>query len=135
MVYDCCCSHYNDYIKKKVELKFILVLFPANATYLIEILDIAVFKPLNSVWKHCVSGFIVENAIATITKKYAMNVGSKSWREVINYKTANIASRFITAVLWPFSFPAMQFWWKLFLESAITFSEWNTIWMRCSETV
>ena len=38
---------------------------------------------------------MLENAIATIMEKYAMTVGSKYWREVIQSKTTNIASRFI----------------------------------------
>ena len=75
LAYDGCCIHTNDYIKKVVELEVILVLYPDNATHLNELLDIAAFKPLNSVLKYCVSGFMLENAIETIKKKYAMTVG------------------------------------------------------------
>ena len=110
LVYDGCCNHYNYYIlKEAVELKVILVLFPANVTNLIQILDIAVFKPFNSVLKHCVSGFMLENAIATITKKYAMTVVSKAWIKFIQSKTTNIASGFISKGLRPLYFTSMQF--------------------------
>ena len=72
--------------KKAFELKVILIISTDNATHLIEVLDIAIFKPLNPVLKRCVSGFMLENSITTITGKYAMTVGSKFWREVIQSK-------------------------------------------------
>ena len=78
---------------------------------------------------------MLENAIATITKQYAITVGSKYWREVIQSKTTNIASRFRAAGLWPLYFNAMQFCLKLFKEGGIMLSVENLIWMRCSETV
>ena len=78
---------------------------------------------------------MLENAIVTITKKYAITVGLKYWREVIQSKTTNIASRFRAAGLWPFYFTDMQFCLKLLKEGSITLSEEDLIWMRCSETV
>ena len=51
---------------------------------------------------------MLENAITTISKKDALTIGSKAWREGIEYKTTNVASGFGTAGLWPLSFPAMQ---------------------------
>ena len=68
-------------------------------------------------------------------KKYAITVGLKYWREVIQYKTTNIASRFRAVGLWPLYFTDMQFCLKLFKDGGITLSEENMIWMRCSETV
>ena len=41
--------------KKLIDLKVTLVLFPANATHFIQLLDIAAFKPYNAVFKDCVS--------------------------------------------------------------------------------
>ena len=78
---------------------------------------------------------MLENDITTITKIYTMTVGSKAWREVIQYKTTNIASRFRMAGLWPLYFTIMQFCLKLFKDGGITLSEENPIWMRCSKTV
>ena len=49
-----------------------------------------------------------ENAITTITK-YAMTVGSKVWREVIQYKNTNIASGFISTGMYTLYLTAMQF--------------------------
>ena len=48
---------------------------------------------------------MLENAVITITKKYMMTIGSKSWREVIQAKTKNIDSGFKASGLRPLSFP------------------------------
>ena len=78
---------------------------------------------------------MLENAITIISKKDAMTIGSKTWREGILDKTANIASGFRAAGLWPLSFPAMQHRLKLFKDGGIADSEENPNWMRCYETV
>ena len=65
---------------------------------------------------------MLENAIETITKIYAMTVGSKSWRKVIQSKTTNIASIFRMVGLWSLSFTAMQFCLELFKDDGITLS-------------
>ena len=50
LVYDGYHSHYNDKILAKAkEHKYILIMFPANASHLIYSLDIAVFKPFKLV--------------------------------------------------------------------------------------
>ena len=53
LVCDGCCSHYNDEIKKKVDLKVIFVLFTDNATHLIHPLDIAFLTIQVGVLKMC----------------------------------------------------------------------------------
>ena len=82
LVYDGCCRYNSDEIvKKSVGLKIILVLFPANAIHLVQPLDKSIFKPFKSVFKKYVLDFTLENAITTISKKYAMTIASKSSRE------------------------------------------------------
>ena len=78
---------------------------------------------------------MLENDITMITKKDAMTIGSKSWRELILDKTTNIYSGFRAAGLWPLSFPVMQRRLKLFNEGIIADSEENPTWVRCWETV
>ena len=135
MVYDGCARHYNDEIVKiSVELKVILFLFPDNTTHLIHPLDIAVLKPFKLVLRKCVSDLMLENAITTISKKDAMNIGSKSWREVIESKTTNIASGFRSEGMQPLSFTAIQRQLKLFKEGGISNSEENPTWMRSWDT-
>ena len=49
-------------LKTAVEIKLILVLLPANATHLIQPLDIAVFKPFKSVFKkNCFGNHDIEH--------------------------------------------------------------------------
>ena len=80
---------------------------PANTIHLIRLLDINIFKPFDLVLRKCVLGFMLESAITKMSKKDAMTIGSKSWREGIEYKTTNIASGFRASGLWTFYFPAM----------------------------
>ena len=72
--------------KKAVDLKVILVLFPAHANHLIHLLDIAAFKPLNSVFKYCVSSFMLENAITNITKNMQWMLVQKLGKKLFNLK-------------------------------------------------
>ena len=53
---------------KSVELK-VMVLLPDNANHLIEPLYIAVLKQFTLVLRKCVSGFMLDNDITTISKK------------------------------------------------------------------
>ena len=78
---------------------------------------------------------MLENAVTTIIKKDAMDVGSRSWIEGIKYKTTNIASGFIASGLWPLSFPSMPCRLKLFKDGGIALLEDNQNWMACCETV
>ena len=82
-----------------------------------------------------VSGFMLENAITKISKKYAMNLGSKAWIEGILNKTKNIDSGFRAAGIFLLSFSTMQRRLKIFKDGGIADSEKNTTWMRCREIV
>ena len=72
-------------------------------------------------FKKRVSDFMLENAISTITKKYAMTIGSKAWIEGILDKTENISSGFILEGLWPFYFTSMQRRLKFFKGGGIAY--------------
>ena len=78
---------------------------------------------------------MLENAITTITKKYAMTIGSKSCIEGIQFKTINISYVIIVSGMWPFYFPAIQRHLNLFKDGGIILSEKNPTWIRCHETV
>ena len=78
---------------------------------------------------------MLENDITTITKKDAMNIGSKFWREVILGKITNIDFGLRAGGLWHFSFPAIQCRLNLFKDSGAADSEKNPTWMRYRETV
>ena len=68
---------------------------------------------------------MLENTITTISKKYAMTIGSKYWIEGILDKTTDIASVFRAAGLRPLSSPVIQHRLKLFKDSRIADSEEN----------
>ena len=63
------------FLKTAFDIKCVLVILTANATHLIQPLDISVLKPFKSVLKKCVSDFMLENAITTISKKDAITIG------------------------------------------------------------
>ena len=48
-----------------------------------------------------------------------MNIGSKSWRELIIYKTTNVAYGFRGAGIWPLYFTSMQSKLELFKDGDI----------------
>ena len=74
-----------------------------------------------------------ENAITTITKKYAMAIGLKSWREGIESKTKNIDYVFRAAGLWNLSFTSMKRRLNSLKDGGITLSEDNPTCTRCRE--
>ena len=112
LVYDGYGSHYNEeIIQKAVELKIILVLLPANATHLVQPLDIAVFRPFKTVLKRHVETFMIENAVTSLSKQDGIKLSSSAWKEGISEKSANIISGFKSSGIWPISFPAMQHRW------------------------
>ena len=82
-----------------------------------------------------VSGFMLENAITKISKKYAMNLGSKAWIEGILNKTKNIDSGFRAAGIFLLYFSTMQRQLKLFKDGGIAVSKEDPIWTKCHKTV
>ena len=81
-----------------------LLLLPANATHLIQQLDIAGLKKIQViVIMFCIIIHVIE-CCYTYHEKKTRNIGSKTWREGIQYKTKNIDSSFRASCLW-FFFP------------------------------
>ena len=85
--------------------------------------------------ERCVSEFMLDDTIVTITEKNTMTIGLKDWREGIEYKTTNIASIFREACMRPLYFSDLQRWLNLFNDGVIAFSEDDPTLMRCRETV
>ena len=109
LVYDGYGSHYNDaIIEKAIEIGVILVLLPANATHLIQPLDIAVFKPFKTVLKRQMEKFMIDKAVTSFSKKDSIEIRAEAWNEGIKNKKENIVAGFRSSGLWPMSFPNMQ---------------------------
>jgi len=120
LVYDGYGSHYNeDIILKAIQIKVILILLPANATHLIQPLDIAVFKPFKTVLKQRMEAFMIENASTSYSKKDAIEISSAAWTEGIINKAENIVSGFKASGIWPPSFVMMQKHWRLYHNGGV----------------
>jgi hypothetical protein len=77
LVYDGYGDHYNDEIvSKSIEVGVILVLLPANATHLVQPLDVSVFKPFKTVLKRQIEHFMCEHAATSLSKKDAVKIAS-----------------------------------------------------------
>ena len=114
LVYDGLGSHHSDEIVvKAIELKIILVLLPANATHLVQPLDISVFKPFKTCLKATMDKFMLENSVTSFQKKDAIAISSSAWNEAIVSKPQNIVSGFKASGLWPPSLVEMKKRWTL----------------------
>ena len=124
LVYDGYSSHYNtDIVLKAIELRIILVLLPANATHLIQPLDVSVFKPLKLSLKREMDEFMVNHAVTSFNKKDSIDITPRSWNSIIVGKSRNIAAGFEASGLWPPSFPKMQRRWKLYHDGGVDSSK------------
>jgi hypothetical protein len=109
LIYDGYGSHYNEEIvSRAIQLKIILVLLPANATHILQPLDVAVFKPFKTTLKRHFECFMIENATTTFSKKDMIQVASSAWLKAVVERDQNIIHGFQTTGIWPLSFPSMQ---------------------------
>ena len=97
-------------------------------------LVVSVFKPPELVLKRCVSGFMLDNNVTTITKR-CNYYWFKSLKRRYPSKTTNIASIFKASGMWPLYFTVIQQHLKLFKDDGILLLEVNPNWIRCRETV
>ena len=115
LVYDGYGSHYNkEIILRAIQLKVILCLLPANATHLIQPLDIAVFRPFKAILKKKINQYMIDHASTSFSKKEAIKISSEAWKEGVIKKSANIISGFKASGIYPCSYPKMQQRWKLY---------------------
>jgi len=137
LVYDGYGSHYNDEIvEKAIEIGVILLLLPANATHLIQPLDISVFKPFKTVLKREMESFMIDNAVTTFTKKQALQIASIAWTSGIIEKPTNIINGFEASGIYPPSFPLMQKRWRLYHDGGVDSSKSSIApWIKCREIV
>ncbi|MEL7340323.1 MAG: transposase, partial [Bacteroidota bacterium] len=79
LIYDGCSSHWNaEIVQKALDLSIILVLLPANATHLLQPLDVAIFKPFKTALRHQLLLFNYEQNSTHLTKKIAIQIGSRA---------------------------------------------------------
>jgi hypothetical protein len=120
LIYDGYSSHYNEEIVgKALSYKIIIVPIPANATHLIQPLDVAVFKSFKIEIKRHIEAFMIENAVTTIKRRDAVGLASEAWNKGVVAKKQNVISGFQTCGLWPISYPAMLRRLRLFRDGGI----------------
>jgi hypothetical protein len=132
LIYDGYSSHYDcSIIERAIQLKVILVLLPANATHLIQPLDVAVFRGFKAVLKRKMESFMIENAVTTYSKKDSITLASSSWQHAVVNRQSNVISGFRTCGIWPLSFPSMQRRWLLYhnggMDSKVQVEPWLEI--------
>jgi hypothetical protein len=87
-----------------------IVKFPSHTTHLLQPLDVAVFKPLKSMWDKRLSAFQRENAFQPISKAQFVDILSSVWIEGISER--NIKSGFSCTGIYPVcseKYPKSQF--------------------------
>ena len=114
----------------------ILVLLLANATHLIQPLDIAVFKPFKTMRKKATCLFMIDKAVATFTKKDALQITSEAWIEGVVQCDKNIKSGFDASGLWPLSMSKMKRRWVLYHNGGVDKKEIRVeTWIKAKEIV
>ena len=95
-------------MENAIELRIILVLLTSNSNYLIQLLDILVFKPFKIELKHQIKKFMIKNALTSFTKKDDIAIAYIGFEKGIINKPENIVAGFKAGGIWPVSFPQMS---------------------------
>lgn len=93
------CHYSEDLVTVAHELGILLVCLPANATHLLQPLDVSVFSSFKKHVKKEVKSLMISNGLPTISKADAIKIGSIAWNNC-NF-SANIASGFQSTGLFP----------------------------------
>jgi hypothetical protein len=105
LVLDGCSSHLGEDVSNTAMAEhIILVPLPANATHLLQPLDVSVFGP----YKKQISKELQDHKYdkTTITKSHAVQLGHRAWMSC--KASANIVSGFATCGIAPLSYAAME---------------------------
>ncbi|KAF0687677.1 Aste57867_20661 [Aphanomyces stellatus] len=109
LVCDGCSSHFT---AKTYDIamrhQILIVRLPANATHLVQPLDVAVFKPYKARIRELVHERMVNETIYRLTKKNAIEIASKAFVDAIVGRQENIVEGFCATGLFPPSMPKMQ---------------------------
>ena len=101
------------------ELQILIVLLPANATHILQPLDVAVFEPFKtSLHNFC------------NPKEKAIEISSEAWMNSVVYKSPNLTIGFRTCVLFPVSLPNMSRRLKLFKDRGVKNLQLQADWLK-----
>lgn len=136
LVYDGCSSHYNDEIvREAVRLKNFLVLLPANATHLLQPLDVAVFKSFKASIDAEMREYNLNGGEGSIGRKTAVQLVSSAWTKGTMNKPDNVIAGFRACGLWPLSLPQQHRRLKLFQDGGCVKDVELPYWLKVRETV
>lgn len=109
LVMDGCSSHYsNKAVEVASTLGILMILLPANATHLLQPLDVAVFSPFKRKLSRLIDEAIEEDdsGLFTICKVTAIKVTSIAWDK--RKLRCNLVSGFETCGIYPVFIDKMQ---------------------------
>lgn len=136
LVFDGYTSHYSDeIIEKAIQLKVLLILLPANATHLIQPLDVAVFRSFKLCLKTKMHDYMIDNQLTSFQKKDVISIASSAWNESIVDKVRNIRSGFRASGLWPPSLAQMALRLKEFKNGAADESIRRETWIKTQQVI
>lgn len=105
LIYDGCASHCGpEIMSRAIELKLILVPLSSNATHLLQLLDVAVFKMFKMSLRR---KFVAVAGKSCLTKKKTIYIASDALHCDVLARPANAIAGFASNGLWPISLPRM----------------------------
>ncbi|KAH9192521.1 hypothetical protein AeNC1_005511 [Aphanomyces euteiches] len=115
-------SHFShpDVMRTLDERRLYLVCLPANATHLVQPLDVAVFAPYKKELARLKRKFLLDSGVPTIPKHVAVRLSCQAWKSRMSGENAR--SGFATCGLFPPSLEAMQERFERFHDDSLLYS-------------
>ncbi|KAF0693280.1 Aste57867_15734 [Aphanomyces stellatus] len=135
LVCDGCSSHFTDGTYEIARDNHILIVcLPANATHLVQPLDVAVFKPYKTRIRELVHDRMINTNAFSLSKRVAINIAASAFVDTIGKKRTNIISGFRSTGLFPPSLPLMYARLAKFDKNATEDLKMET-WLKCKEEI
>ncbi|KAH9103050.1 hypothetical protein AeMF1_020511 [Aphanomyces euteiches] len=119
----------NEIYEEAKKLGIIILCLPANATHLLQPLDVAVFGPLKRRMKKYIFSYMVEVYSCCLSKDVAISLARKSWDVAVT--SSNCVSGFKTCDLFPLSLPSMKQRYEKFKHGGVKAqTKYDTSWVQ-----
>lgn len=136
LIYDGCASYHNEEIVQlAVKLKITLLLLLFKATFILQPLNVAVFKPFKTSLRQAMNGFMVDEGATSLTKKQAISLTSQAWKDSAVSKPENVGSGFASTGIWSISIPRMRARQEHYTKGSVNEvnTESNPTWLTAHE--